>query len=244
MRIVPNPLPVGRCAAIRVEVQDDEGYVSSQLTDGSTVDSRRFKYEASDRESFRWQGDKPTDGYLCVDKDAKPGRTMVTVTLPDGLSGSVELTSIAAGQSAAPVQYPPQGRIRAAGYKAALVPAKEATPPPAEDAPAQRERASVPISAFFIPATVDITSDLIVAVGAYFVPATVTLSATPITAVGAYFVPKTIAISTDTVRAAGAYPPASTANDARSIHRAVPPPVIPRRPPHSPIDLSRNGSVK
>ncbi|MEP6691451.1 MAG: hypothetical protein ABJD07_09860 [Gemmatimonadaceae bacterium] len=66
VRIVPNPLPAGRCAAVRVEVQDDERYQSTQLADGRAVDSRTFKYENSMASAFRWQNDNPAGGVLCA----------------------------------------------------------------------------------------------------------------------------------------------------------------------------------
>ncbi len=117
VRIVPNPLPAGRCAAIRVELQDDAGYQSSQLPDGRAMDSRRFKYESTNGDAFRWQNDDPSQAYLCAQPDAKPARTLVTVTLANGLSGSTELTSLAPGQTAAPVMYPPQAPLRLAGQE-------------------------------------------------------------------------------------------------------------------------------
>ncbi|MEP6691276.1 MAG: hypothetical protein ABJD07_08970 [Gemmatimonadaceae bacterium] len=150
VRIVPNPLPLGRCAAIRVEVQDGEGYQSAQLPDGSRVDSRRFKYDISDAKSFRWQKDDPAEGYLCANADAKPSRTTVTVALAKGLSGTAELTSVAPGQAAPPVTYPAQAPLRLQNARrieaVPATPADNSGPPAAPPSAAILPPINVPIT--------------------------------------------------------------------------------------------------
>ena len=114
VRIVPNPLPPGRCASISTEVQDDQGYRATALSNGAVIDFHKFRYSA-DTTSFQWRNGDPIAGYLCTRPEMAPAHTTVTVTLPDGLSASVELSSLAPGQVATPVRYPPQAPLKIAG---------------------------------------------------------------------------------------------------------------------------------
>ena len=114
VRIVPNPMPIGRCGGITVEVQDDEGYRRTELSNGGVIDFHKFRYDV-DTTNFQWQNGNPVDAVLCTRAGAPPSSVTVTVTLADGLSGSVQLTSIAPGQYAAPVQYAQQGPLRRPG---------------------------------------------------------------------------------------------------------------------------------
>lgn len=114
VRIVPNPMPIGRCGGITVEVQDDEGYRRNELSNGGVIDFHTFRYDV-DTTNFQWQNGNPVDAVLCTRAGAPPSSVTVTVTLPDGLAGSVQLTSIVAGQYAAAVQYAKQGPLRRPG---------------------------------------------------------------------------------------------------------------------------------
>jgi len=233
VRIVPNPVPVGRCAAIRVEVQDDEGYVSSELRDGSTADSRRFKYESSNGESFHWQNDKPAEGYLCVDKDAKPGSTQVMVTLPDGLSGSVELTSVAAGQVAAPVQYPPQGLIRHAGFKRALVPDANVGALLSSSTTTLTTSALTMIGPYFELSSRIVDTDALMMTGSYFAHAPITVTTGQLEMTGPYFSLAAITVTTGQLEMTGPYA-APTRLGAPATPRHVPPSSFREAPPQTP----------
>jgi len=114
LRVVPNPLPAGRCATAAVEIQDPDGYRASTLSNGSVVDFHQFVYTSSDMTSFTWR-DGAAFGVICAPATATAAHTTISVTLPDGLTASVNLSTIAPGQSAAEVVYPPQGQLRPAG---------------------------------------------------------------------------------------------------------------------------------
>ncbi|MEP6691449.1 MAG: hypothetical protein ABJD07_09850 [Gemmatimonadaceae bacterium] len=208
VRIVPNPLPLGRCAAIRVEVQDDEGFQTVRLANGSAVDSRTFKLESSNASSFRWQNGNPTEGYLCTNANAAPGRTMVTVTMPNGLVGNVELTSIAAGQRAAPVTYPPQGPLRIAGRERTTV----AVTPPVVTTPAVVTTPSTDAPSSFRPSSVRVTTVPLAFSGTNFVAGTVRIIAPTLAFGGSWFVLSTVRITTEPLVLTFKYntPPQST----------------------------------
>src|SRR5256885_4842617 len=54
VRMVQNPLPIGRCARIWIEIQDEHGYQRNELSNGGVVDFHKFRYDA-DTTNFQWQ---------------------------------------------------------------------------------------------------------------------------------------------------------------------------------------------
>lgn len=144
LRILPNPLPAGRCAVASVEIQDGDGYRATSLSNGAVIDFHQFVYTSSDMTSFNWLDNNPAEATICAPATSTAAHTTIKVTLPDGLVGSVDLTTVPAGQSATMVQYPPQGRLRPAGSTSSLAaaPATAPTavpasaPPPASGTPA------------------------------------------------------------------------------------------------------------
>ena len=115
VRVVPNPLPAGRCAGISVEAQDPDGYRVTTLSNGQFIDFHHFNYQSTDLTSFAWQNGDPISGYICANTTATAAHTTLTVTLPDGTAGSVDISTIPPGQSAPAYQYPPQAAIRPHG---------------------------------------------------------------------------------------------------------------------------------
>jgi hypothetical protein len=115
VRAVPNPLPAGRCAGISVELQDPDGYRTTTLSDGSSIDFHKFQYQSTDLTSFAWKDGDPLEGVICASPTATSGQTTLTVTLPDGNSGSATLPLLAPGQTAVAFQYPPQASLRPPG---------------------------------------------------------------------------------------------------------------------------------
>jgi hypothetical protein len=126
VRIVPNPLPAGRCARIDIEMQAPDGYRETRLSNGQVMDQKRFIFTSTDNSVFYWQNNDPTQGNVCVKAGAPSTKSTIRVALPDGLSGQVEVTSVAPGQSLPPVSYPSQARLRPPGVP---VPATVATVP-------------------------------------------------------------------------------------------------------------------
>src|SRR5450432_1604915 len=118
VRIVPNPLPAGRCAQVSVEMQAPDGYRETRLSNGEVMDQKRFVFTSTDNTVFYWQGNDPTQGNVCVKPGAPSTKSTIKVALPDGSSGQVEVTSLAAGQSLPLVTYPPQARLRPPGVPA------------------------------------------------------------------------------------------------------------------------------
>jgi len=115
VRIVPNPLPAGRCAQISVEMQAPDGYRETRLSNGEVMDQKRFIFTSTDNTVFYWQGNDPTQGNVCVKPGAPSTKSTIKVALPDGSSGQVEVTSLTSGQSLPLVTYPPQARLRPPG---------------------------------------------------------------------------------------------------------------------------------
>lgn len=145
VRIVPNPVPLGRCAGISIEMQDADGYRTTSTSNGESLDFHRFKYTV-DTTNFQWRDGNSTDGILCPRTPGTPSHTTVAVTLPDGLTGSAELSSIAPGTSAPPVQYAPQAPLRGHGVplarrSAAVATAQGGSPPGASGAAPGASRA-------------------------------------------------------------------------------------------------------
>jgi hypothetical protein len=134
LRVVPNPLPAGRCATAAVEIQDPDGYRATTLSNGSVIDFHQFVYKSSDMTAFNWQDGNPIFGVICAPATATAAHTTISVTLPDGLAASVDLTTVAPGASVAAVVYPPQGQLRPAGLASAqlqTIPPVAALPPTA-----------------------------------------------------------------------------------------------------------------
>ncbi len=107
----PNPLPAGRCAAIWVEIVDNNGYRHPTLQDGRTVDTRQFHYATSDPTHFQWMSGNPATGYICTAATTGAVATTITVTMADGTSGSVPLANIPVGQTARPTVFSPQAPL-------------------------------------------------------------------------------------------------------------------------------------
>jgi len=142
LRVLPNPLPAGRCAVASVEIQDGDGYRATSLSNGAVIDFHQFVYTSSDMTSFNWLDNNPIEATICAPATSTAAHTTIKVTLPDGLVGSVDLTTVPPGQSATMVQYPTQGRLRPAGVAsplaaaAAPAAAPSGAPPPASGTPA------------------------------------------------------------------------------------------------------------
>jgi hypothetical protein len=118
VRIVPNPLPAGRCARIDVEMQAPDGYRETRLSNGEVMDQKRFVFTSTDNTVFYWQGNDPTQGNVCVKPGAPSTKSTIKVALPDGSSGQVVVTSLTPGQSLPPMSYPVQARLRPPGVPA------------------------------------------------------------------------------------------------------------------------------
>ena len=135
LRIVPNPLPPGRCAGASVEIQDGDGYRATTLSNGATVDFHRFVFQASDTSTLKWRDGAPVFGVICAPANATAAKATITVTLPDGLTASSDLTLLTPGQDrATQVAYPAQGQLRPANLPAAQTVTASAPPlatPPA-----------------------------------------------------------------------------------------------------------------
>src|SRR5450432_586329 len=84
LRVVPNPLPAGRCATAAVEIQDPDGYRATTLSNGAVIDFHQFVYKSSDMTAFNWQDGNPIFGVICAPATATAARTTISVTLPDG----------------------------------------------------------------------------------------------------------------------------------------------------------------
>jgi len=144
LRVLPNPLPAGRCANASIEIQDGDGYRATTLSNGGVIDFHQFVYVSSDMTSFNWLDNNPVEATICAPATSTAAHTTIKVTLPDGLVGSVDLTTVPSGQSATMVQYPPQGRLRPAGVASPLAAAPAtapavaplAVPPPVSGTPA------------------------------------------------------------------------------------------------------------
>ncbi|HEV7703006.1 MAG TPA: hypothetical protein VGO46_01895 [Gemmatimonadaceae bacterium] len=128
LRVVPNPLPPGRCASASVEIQDPDGYRATTLSNGATIDFHQFLYQASDTSMLKWRDGKPVFGVICAPANATPAKTSISVTLPDGLVASVDLAALGPGQSAANMMYPAQGQLRPASLPAAQMVTVSAAP--------------------------------------------------------------------------------------------------------------------
>jgi hypothetical protein len=115
----PNPLPAGRCAAIWVEIVDNNGYRRTTLQDGRTVDTRLFRYATSDAKHFQWMSGNPANGYICTGATTGAVATTITVTMADGTSGSVPLANIPTGQTARPTVFRPQAPLWRPGLTSA-----------------------------------------------------------------------------------------------------------------------------
>ncbi len=204
VRIVPNPLPAGRCAGISIEVQDAEGFRRGELSDGQSIDFRRFRYAADTTTDFQWKNGNPIEGYICAREKSVGGRTNVVVSMPDGLSASVEVTTVVPGQMTAPVQYPPQGPLRIAGreYK---TPAPSASPSSSASKP---KEATAP--APFEPRHVVVTATPIVFSGPNFTTAHARITASPIMFSGSNFTTPYVKVTTDRLELTLKYAPAAT----------------------------------
>ena len=123
-RVIPNPLPNGRCAGITMEFHDQDGYRVNALSNGDAADSRRFTYSNSNPGAFEWRDGDSTQALICAKADApKSSRATVTVTTPDGLSDHVDLTNQVPGQSVVAVVYTKQAPIRLPGSPPRYIPA-------------------------------------------------------------------------------------------------------------------------
>ena len=135
LRVLPNPLPAGRCANASIEIQDGDGYRATTLSNGGVIDFHQFVYMSSDMTSFNWLDNNPVEATICAPATSTAAHTTIKVTLPDGLVGSVDLSTVPPGQSATMVQYPPQGRLRPAGLASAQLQTIPTAPPVQPTAP-------------------------------------------------------------------------------------------------------------
>jgi hypothetical protein len=109
----PNPLPAGKCAAVLVEPVDDHGYRRTTLSNGEQIDRRKFTYASGDAAHFTVRNDPSMWGSVCADPSTPSMSTIVTVTLPDGLRGTVKIFVIANGAPFTPaVVYRKQAPLR------------------------------------------------------------------------------------------------------------------------------------
>ena len=111
--MAPNPLPAGRCGGIVVEVVDDHGYRRSTLSNGAPLDWRKYTFSISDPSHITVQNNPSVAGRVCADTGATASTTTVTVTLPDGLVGTLQIVLVRTdqlGQRA--VVYRPQAPLR------------------------------------------------------------------------------------------------------------------------------------
>ena len=241
VRIRPNPIPLGRCTNLEIEMQDPDGFRTGLLSNGQAMNQRQFTFTSSDNTSFSWRG-VPADGVICATAGVPPATTTIRVAFPDGVIGEVQLTSVAPGTSVTPVLYPPQARLRPPGFVSrapvVAVPLTAVTgmttgvsiaPPASASAaslPTPHSLAAPvkhsPVSATaFVPATVAVTASPIAGIGPYYVPSSPALTASAIQAVGPFFIPTAIAISSSPITAVGPYfvpsSPAITADPIRAI---------------------------
>jgi hypothetical protein len=93
----PNPLPAGKCAALVVEPVDDHGYRRTTLSNGAPLDFRKYTYKLADATHLVVHNDPSMWGNVCADSSTPTTSTIVTVTLPDGLKGTVQLFVLAKG---------------------------------------------------------------------------------------------------------------------------------------------------
>ena len=113
----PNPLPAGQCATLRVEPVDDHGYRRASLSNGASLDFRAVAYASSDVTHFVVRNDATMWGGVCANADAPSGSsTTVTVTLPDGVKGQIQIFVVAKGEPRPPpVVYAAQPPLRLPG---------------------------------------------------------------------------------------------------------------------------------
>jgi hypothetical protein len=110
---LPNPVPAGKCSAVVVEPVDDHGYRRTTLSNGAALDKRNYTYDVSDKAHFVVHNDPAMWGYVCADSTTPSMSAIVTVTLPDGLKGTVQLFALAKGAPPArAVVYRPQAPLR------------------------------------------------------------------------------------------------------------------------------------
>ena len=233
VRIRPNPIPLGRCTNIEIEMQDPDGFRTGLLSNGQQMNQRKFLFTSSDNTSFSWRGD-PTDGIICAVAGAPPATTTIRVAFPDGLIGEVQLTSVAPGTSVTPMTYAPQARLRPPGFVSrapvavaaampgASAPAKPAiaaaptapaaavgtAPPPLVTRAATGVAVTPPSDAnpAILPTSHSIAAPAKIspASAKAFVPGTVAVTSPQIAAVGPYFTPSSVAITAPTIQAVGA----------------------------------------
>ena len=107
----PNPLPAGRCAAIWIEIVDTDGYRHTTMQSGAVLNPAAFTYATSNATDFQWQTGNPATGYICTAATTGAAQTTITVTLPNGTSGTVRLANVATGRYAPPTIFRPQAPI-------------------------------------------------------------------------------------------------------------------------------------
>jgi hypothetical protein len=111
--MAPNPLPAGRCGDIRLELVDDHGYRRTTLSNGALIDTRNFRFAISDPSHVTVQNDASVAGRVCADTGVAASTTTVTVTLPDGLTGTLQIVLVPKGQvGPRPIVYRSQAPLR------------------------------------------------------------------------------------------------------------------------------------
>jgi hypothetical protein len=111
--MAPNPLPAGRCGDIRLELVDDHGYRRTTLSNGAIIDTRNFRFAISGPSHITVQNDASVAGRVCADTGVAASTTTVTVTLPDGLTGTLQIVLVPKGQvGPRPIVYRSQAPLR------------------------------------------------------------------------------------------------------------------------------------
>lgn len=111
----PNPMPAGACAGINVELVDDHGYRRATLSNGAAINPRSFVYASSDTSHFALRKEPAWLGYVCADSTSPAATGTITVTLPDGLRGTLAMTIVPkGGVRGRAVVYRPQAPMRLA----------------------------------------------------------------------------------------------------------------------------------
>jgi hypothetical protein len=228
---VPNPVPAGNCATMRVEPVDDHGYRHSTMSNGAALDFRKIGYESSDATNFVIRNDPSMWGGICAKPDAPSVSTTVTVTLPDGVKGQIKIFAIAKGQPPQPaVVYRPQAPLRLPNspeYAPGFVPAgasrASVTRPPTTGA-TQPGKTGVPGAADLSMRTSGssgsssttstgstvwpgVTAPTLALAGTYHVPSSTAVTTGTLSMNGTYHVPPAQAVTTSVLSMAGTYPP-------------------------------------
>jgi hypothetical protein len=229
VRAVPNPIAAGRCTRLDFEVQDEQGYRRTELSSGAVIDPRQFRFDLRST-LLTWQNGSPASGYVCAAATATRATSTIGVQTPDGIAGSVDVITLAPGEVAVAVQYPPQAPLRPAGAPSTT---KTALGTSATSQPTTPATSGGTASVAARPTTVVSTSTPTVARGgpssggggttsgtpsgtpptqqngsstpSGYTPGTVGVKVSMVTIVGQYYVPPGVRATVPSVRIVGAY---------------------------------------